>query len=138
MTDYERGWAAAIEAAANKLESSTFNTDAAALDTVGNCVALVRALRPPAPRAPGDGYALCVNHQTPRDDCPMCSPTEPDGCTCPNPELHRQLAEGRPIDPTKCAPTETREACPSNPDGQHRPWHDDGAYTHCRCGKEMP
>jgi hypothetical protein len=25
---------------------------------------------------PSDGYALCVNHQTPRDDCPMCSPTE--------------------------------------------------------------
>lgn len=28
---------------------------------------------------------------------------KPSGCTCPNPELHRQLANGRPIDPAKCA-----------------------------------
>ncbi len=29
-------------------------------------------------------------------------------CACPNPNLHKQLAEGRPIDPSKCAtPTNT-------------------------------
>lgn len=27
--------------------------------------------------------------------------------------------------------------CPSNPDGKHRPWHDDGPFTHCRCGVEI-
>jgi chromosome segregation ATPase len=31
------------------------------------------------PAEPSAGYALCVNHQTPRDDCPMCLPSERGG-----------------------------------------------------------
>jgi hypothetical protein len=136
--EYAQAWRAGRDAAAKLVRKHlAYNSQrAVSWHEVQDCAEAIAALAPATPsetaehKAAVDELAAELQAEVGHD--------RPDGTRCTylaEGACNKCGAVGLPSWASEPPATPPAATCPTNPDGQHRAWHDDGAFTHCKCGK---